>query len=144
MARLPYMSVHNLSGCSNKQNSVALSPEANYTDWTTATCWPNLVPTSADRWVSRGQRGGNPAAINLNFLDRSHYFFIQVAPHLSSRGWVDPVPESLLLRKRGSAGNRTRDLRVCSQEIWPLDHRGGLISIYQLVKMTLLHAVSYV
>jgi hypothetical protein len=22
-------------------------------------------------------------------------------------------------------GNRTRDLRICSQELWPLDHRGG-------------------
>jgi hypothetical protein len=24
-----------------------------------------------------------------------------------------------------SAGNRTRDLRICSQELWPLDHGGG-------------------
>jgi hypothetical protein len=23
-------------------------------------------------------------------------------------------------------GNRTRGLRICSQELWPLDHRGGL------------------
>jgi hypothetical protein len=34
-----------------------------------------------------------------------------VAPQLSSRGWVDPVPDPLLLRKSGSA------------ELWPLDHR---------------------
>jgi hypothetical protein len=27
-----------------------------------------------------------PTAVNLGFLDRSRYFFIQVAPHLSSRG----------------------------------------------------------
>jgi hypothetical protein len=40
----------------------------------------------------------------------------QVAPQLFSRGWVDPVPDPLLLRKSGSAGNRTRDLRICSQE----------------------------
>jgi hypothetical protein len=40
---------------------------------------------------------------------------------------VDPVPDPLLLRKSGSAGNRTRDLWVCSQEVWPLDHRGGHI-----------------
>jgi hypothetical protein len=38
---------------------------------------------------------------------------------------VDPVPDPLLLRKSGSSGNRTRDLRICSQELWPLDHRGG-------------------
>jgi hypothetical protein len=36
---------------------------------------------------------------------------------------VDLVSDSLLLRKSGSAGNRTRDL--CRQELWPLDHRSG-------------------
>jgi hypothetical protein len=44
---------------------------------------------------------------NLAFLDRSHYFFFRVAPHLYSWGWVDPVPDSLLVRKSGSAGNQT-------------------------------------
>ena len=44
---------------------------------------------------------------------------------------MDPVPDPLLLRKSGSAGNRTRDLcicsqNICSQKLWPLDHRGGL------------------
>jgi hypothetical protein len=38
---------------------------------------------------------------------------------------MDPVPDPLLLRKYGSAVNRTRDLWVSSQELWPLDHRGG-------------------
>jgi hypothetical protein len=32
----------------------------------------------------------------LGFLDRSRYFFFQVAPQLYSRGWVDPVPDPLL------------------------------------------------
>jgi hypothetical protein len=32
-----------------------------------------------------------------------------------------PVPDPLLLR--GSAGNRIRDLWICSQELWPLDRR---------------------
>jgi hypothetical protein len=64
-------------------NSVAFSPQANYTDWATATCWRNLVPNFADRGVSRGQRGGSPTAVNLSFLDRSRYFLFQVAPHLS-------------------------------------------------------------
>jgi hypothetical protein len=44
----------------------------------------------------------------LVFLDQRRYFFFQVAPQLYSRGWVDPVPDPLLLRKPGSAGNRTR------------------------------------
>jgi hypothetical protein len=34
-------------------------------------------------------------AVNLGFLDRSRYFFIQVAPQLSSRGLVDPVTDPL-------------------------------------------------
>jgi hypothetical protein len=38
---------------------------------------------------------------------------------------VDPVPDPLLLKNSGSAKNRTRDLWICIQELWPLDHRGG-------------------
>jgi hypothetical protein len=44
----------------------------------------------------------------LGFLDWSRYCFFQAAPQLYSRGWVDPVPDPLLLRKSGSSGNRTR------------------------------------
>jgi hypothetical protein len=51
---------------------VAFSPQANYTDWTTATCRRNLVPTFVDRGVSRGQRGGSLTIVNLSFLDRSY------------------------------------------------------------------------
>jgi hypothetical protein len=50
----------------------------------------------------------DPYGCNLDFLDRSHYFFFQVAPQLYSRGWVVPVSDPLLLRKSGSTGNRTR------------------------------------
>jgi hypothetical protein len=44
-------------------------------------------------------------------LDWIHYFFFQVAPQLYSRGWVDPIPDPLLLRKSGRTGNRTRSSR---------------------------------
>jgi hypothetical protein len=40
----------------------------------TATCRRNLVPTFVDTWVSRGERGGSPTAVNVSFLDRSRYF----------------------------------------------------------------------
>jgi hypothetical protein len=50
----------------------------------TATGRRILVPTFADGWVSRGQRSGTPAAIDLSFLDWSGYFFFQVTPHLCS------------------------------------------------------------
>jgi hypothetical protein len=95
-----------------------------------------LVPTFADRGVSHGQRNGSPWPLNLCFLDLEPLLlFIQVAPQLTSRGWADPVPDPLLLRKSGSARNRTRDLCICSQKLWPLDHRGShyeltLIFIY--------------
>jgi hypothetical protein len=85
-----------------------------------------LVPPFADREccvVSITDPYGNI----LDFLDWSHYFFFQVAPQLYSRGWVDPVPDPLLLRKSGIARNQTQDLWICSQELWPLDHRGGHI-----------------
>jgi hypothetical protein len=78
-----------------------------------------LVPTFA--WSAQRI----PTSVNPGFLDRSRYSFIQVAPQLSSWGWVDPVPDPLLLRKLGRAGNRTRNLWICSQKLWPLDHRGG-------------------
>jgi hypothetical protein len=50
---------------------MSLNPQANYTDWMTATCRRNLVPTFADRGVSRDQRCGSHTAVNLSFLDRS-------------------------------------------------------------------------
>jgi hypothetical protein len=37
---------------------------------------------------------------------------------------MDHVPDPLLLRKFGGTGNRTRDLWVSNQELWPLDDRG--------------------
>jgi hypothetical protein len=43
----------------------------------------------------------------LGILDRSRYFFYQVAPQLCSRGRVDPVPDPLLHTKSASAENRT-------------------------------------
>jgi hypothetical protein len=66
-----------------------------------------LVPTFTDG-VCHVVSVTDPYGRNLGFLDRSCHFFFQVAPHLYWRGWVDPVPDPLLLRKSGSAGNRTR------------------------------------
>jgi hypothetical protein len=64
----------NYPAASNEVSHVALSPQANYTDWATATSQRNLVPTFADTGVSRGQRGGSPTVVNLSFLDGSRYF----------------------------------------------------------------------
>jgi hypothetical protein len=61
---------------------MALSPQANYTNWETAACRRNLVPTFVDRGVSRGQRCGSPTVVNHSFLDRelsSHDWKIKTA-----------------------------------------------------------------
>jgi hypothetical protein len=44
----------------------------------------------------------------LGFLDWSRYFFFEVAPQLPHKAEWTPVPVPLLLRKSGSAGNRTQ------------------------------------
>jgi hypothetical protein len=44
---------------SSNKNSVAFSPQANYTDRATAAVGEG-VPTFADRGVLRGQRNGSP------------------------------------------------------------------------------------
>jgi hypothetical protein len=41
---------------------------------------------------------------------------------------MDLIPDPLLLWNSGSPGNQTRDLWICSNELWPLDHRGGQIT----------------
>jgi hypothetical protein len=62
---------------------MALSPQAKYTDWATATCRRKLVPTFVDRGVSRGQRGGSPRLLFSvfwtgadNFLSSSSSFIL--------------------------------------------------------------------
>jgi hypothetical protein len=90
-----------------------------------------LVLTFADRGC-RVICATDPHGRILGFLDRSRYYVFQVTPQLYSRGWVDPVPDPLLFRKSGSAGNRTRDIWICTQELWPVDHRGGPIDLKKI------------
>jgi hypothetical protein len=104
-------------------NSVALARER-----TIPTKQPPLVGEVSANFVDRGccvVSTTDPYGRILGFLDRSSYLFFQVALRLYSRGWVDPVPDPLLVRKSRSVVDRTRDLLICSQELWPLDHRGG-------------------
>jgi hypothetical protein len=89
----------------------------------------HLVTTFADRWCRVVSAADSHGGI-LGFLEWSRYYFLQVAPQLYSRGWIDPVPDPLLLRKSGSAANRTQDLWICSQEL--LQRR--LIRLFSLTK----------
>jgi hypothetical protein len=93
----------------NKLNTKlhGVSPRANYSDRATAACRRSdcqLLRIEGCHVVSVT----HPYGRILGFLDRSRYFFFQVALQLYSRGWVDSVPDPLLLRKSGSTGNRTR------------------------------------
>jgi hypothetical protein len=65
-----------------------------------------LVPTFEDRGC-HVVSVTDPYGRILAFLDRSSYFFFQVALQLYSWGWVDLVPDPLFLRKSGSVCNRT-------------------------------------
>jgi hypothetical protein len=81
-----------------KKNSVAFSLQANYTDWATATCWRNSVPTFADRGVSCGQRSGFLTVVN-QFSRPEPLLFFQVAPHLSSQGLSGPCSRPTATQK---------------------------------------------
>jgi hypothetical protein len=53
----------------------------------------------------------------LGFLDRSRYFFFEVAPQRLSDPRSGPTTSQEIWSNP--------DLWICSQELWPLDHRGG-------------------
>jgi hypothetical protein len=83
-------------------NSVAL-----VTELTIPTERPPLVGEVSAKFAERGCHVvsvTNPYSRILGFLDRSRYFFFQVAPQLYSRGSVDPVPDPLLFRKSVTPG----------------------------------------
>jgi hypothetical protein len=90
----------------NKQNKLrGLSPLTNCTDRATRLS-AKLVPTFVDREGCRVVRVTTAwLQRNLGFLDRSRYYFFQVAPQLYSRGWVDPVPDPLLSERVHSTEN---------------------------------------
>jgi coproporphyrinogen III oxidase-like Fe-S oxidoreductase len=67
---------------------VALSTQPNYTDWATATCQQNLVPTFVDRGVSLGQHGGSPVVINLKFSRPEPLLFFHVVSNLLSFTYI--------------------------------------------------------
>jgi hypothetical protein len=83
-------------------NSIAFSLHANCTDWATATCWPILVPTFADRGVSRGQRGGSLTVVNIRFLDRFFLILLLEKANLyfNKRNWTFQVLLCFVWKRR--------------------------------------------
>jgi hypothetical protein len=91
---------------SHKPNFVAWVRE-----WTIPTEWGQLVAKLMPIFTDTGCQALSltyPYRRILGFLDRSHYFFCQVAPQLYSRGWVDHFQDPPLIWKSSSAGNRTQ------------------------------------
>jgi hypothetical protein len=90
-----------------------------------------LMPTFAAR-ECRVVSVTDPCGRILGFLDHSRYFFFQVA-----RSAV--VARLSGHRSRPTTSQKIWQLResnpepwICSQELWPLDHGGGLIfSVYK-------------
>jgi hypothetical protein len=110
--------------------SVVFSSLAKYTDRSSdRRRSAKLVPTLADRGC-HVVSATTPSDHNFDFLDPEPLLFLPSSSSICSWGWVDTVPEPLLLRKSGNAGNRTRDPRVSSQKLWPLDHRGGPMALH--------------
>jgi hypothetical protein len=72
-----------------------------YRRWST-----KLLPIFAERGCLLVS-AADPHSRIPRLLDRTRYCFFQVALQLYSRGWVDPVPHPLFLRKSGSTGNWT-------------------------------------
>jgi hypothetical protein len=93
-----------------------LSSQANYTYRATAACqrsqYQHLVVEGVAWSAQRTHK-----TVNLGFIDGSSYFFIQVTPQLSLRGWVHPVTNTPLFRKSNGVGNRTRNIRKSNQAL---------------------------
>jgi hypothetical protein len=74
----------------NKTHSVALSPQANYTGWATATCRRNWVPTFVDRGVSRGSAADHPRPLISVFWTGAATFLSTNSSFILSRAEWTP------------------------------------------------------
>jgi hypothetical protein len=90
--------------------------------------------------VPRRQRDGSLRPYSGLSKSEQLLFLFQVAPQLYSRGCVDPVAGPLLLRKSGSAGNRTRSSGSVARNS---DHRGGPNTVTASVKIKKERQFSY-
>jgi hypothetical protein len=90
------------------------------------TLWANYT----DRVTANvgGQRNGSPWLYS-RFSKPKPLLFLTSSSSIVLTKLSGPRSRPPLLRKSGSAGNITRDLWICSQELWPLDHRGGPIGV---------------
>jgi hypothetical protein len=84
-------------------------------------CGPLFGLLHQPRMIDGDECGHRDGSLRPYYRFSRPDFFFQVAPQLYSRGWVDPVPDQLLLRKSGSAGNwnRTSGSVARNPDHWP-------------------------
>jgi hypothetical protein len=119
--------------CIDVKNSVALVRKRTI---------PNERPPHVDEvsanfcgWkVSCGQRKRSPRPY-FRFSRPESLLFLSSSPSILLTRLSEPRSRPTTSQKICSAGNRTRDLWICSQELWPLDHFRKCIilcKVYQL------------
>jgi hypothetical protein len=115
----------NGTGKKSKQNKLrGLSPEKELYRPSDRRLSTKLVSTFVGRGLSRGQHNGSLRPYSRFYRQKPLFFLSSSSTFVLTRlTW--PFPDSLLLRKSGSAGNRTRNIWICSQKLWPQDYRGG-------------------
>jgi hypothetical protein len=69
----------------------------------------------------------DPFGRNLGFLDWSRYFYFRVVLNCTHEAEWKPFQTHYFSEKR-VALELNLDLWICSQELLPLDYRGGLLS----------------
>jgi hypothetical protein len=78
---------------------VVFNPQANYTDWATATDKRILVPDFADREVSSGQHGGTSTDVNLNFSRTEPLHFLSSSSSFILTSLTDTRSKSTATQK---------------------------------------------
>jgi hypothetical protein len=79
----------------------------------------------------------DPYGRNHRFLDRSLYVFFQAAPQKYSRGWEDSVQTHYFSGNLVAPGMNL-DLWICSQNLWPPEHRGDPFQQCSVINTTVL------
>jgi hypothetical protein len=100
-------------------------------DSTIATSAPLFVSKVMDSWGMSFSIGCSPPPgvcfnkiQNFDQFSRPEpLFFFKVALNCNHEAEWTLFQTHCFSEKSGSARNRTQDLWVCSQELWPLDHR---------------------
>jgi hypothetical protein len=120
-----------------KTKLCGFSLQANYTDRATATfrrSWCQLFWIEGVTWWA--QR--SPMAVNVGFLDPEPLLFHSNSSSVILMRLSGSVPDPLLLRKSGSEGNRARDLWICLQKLWPLDHSSLAKRLWKILDLKFL------